>query len=189
MVSSNTRSLAKTGLWSVSSFLSWCRCILPRPKWLTAGTARSTRNSRFLNTRRARTQNRPRVLDATLLSRRGSVVRPSPSSERRRSRPRRSPSDLSALFARLEDASSSEDPSLSSSVQILANKRAALFSESSNASGKAPPTTSGDEVTDLVASLFLFNFSLSNSIYYILSHRAFHIYRHLFAFLYKHSNL
>jgi hypothetical protein len=152
-----------------------CRCILPRRRIRTAESAKSTRNSRFLNTRRARTQNKPRVLDATLLNRRVSVVRPSPSLERRRSRPRRSPSDLSALFARSEDASFSEDPSLSSLVQIPANQRAALFSESSNASGKAPPTTSGDEVTDLVVSLFLFNSSLSNSFYYILSRLAFHL--------------
>ena len=114
------------------------RCTLLRLRTLSAKSARSTANSRLLNTRRARTPNKLRALAVIDPSSLDSVVRPSPSSERRQSRPRRSPSDLNALNARLDAASSSADARLSSSVSTPPRTSPALSSESSKASGKAP---------------------------------------------------
>jgi len=123
-----------------------CRCILPRRRTRTASSARNTRNSRLLNTRRERTPSKPRVLVVTLPSSQVSAVRPSPFSERRPSRPRRSPSDLSAPSARLDAANSSADARLSSSVSIPPRTRLVPSSESSKASGKAPTNRLGDEL-------------------------------------------
>merc|ERR1712066_678295 len=123
----------------------------------TARNARSTSNRRLLNTRKARTPNRHREPVAIDPSNQVSEVRPSPSSERRPSRPRRSPSDLNAPSARLEDVNYSADARLSSWVLTQPRTGLVLSSESSNASGKAPTHRLGDELCELVNVTGSFN--------------------------------
>lgn len=77
-------------------------------RWeLTARSARSTALIRCLSTRRVRTLLSDKEREDMMLSRQVSVVRPSPSSERRPRPPRRSLSSLNAPSARPEDSTPS----------------------------------------------------------------------------------
>ena len=136
------------------------RCTLPRLWWLIAKSARSIENSRLLNTRKERTPNRLRERVATLPSSLDSEARPSPSSERRPSKPRRSPSNSSAPRPRPFNWESSADAKLSSSVPIPPRTRLVPSSESSNASGKALANRYRDELCGIgrvTSSLQLFS--------------------------------
>lgn len=88
-----------------------CRCTLLNRKTHTALSAASTSPTRSPSTRRVRTLPLLRVRDATTPSKRVSVARPSPSSERRPRPPRRLPSSLSATNARSADVRSLADAS------------------------------------------------------------------------------
>ena len=157
VVAARARSQLLTSLW-------WYRCILPRRRTRTASRASRTRNSRLVSTGRARIRSALRAPDAMLRSSVVLVVRPSPSSARRPSRPRRSPSDSSALSARSGDASSWADPRPSSSALTPPRTDLVPSSESSNASGKAPPG-SPQRLRQLSShATVLFNSSLGNSL-------------------------
>ena len=79
------------------------RSTSPSRSELTAESARSTPFTRSRSTRRVKLILSDRVKEDMLPSKRGSVVRPSPSSERRQRLPRRLLSSLNVLLARQED--------------------------------------------------------------------------------------
>ena len=145
-------------LWPLQSVGD--RCTLPRLWWLIAKSARSTENSRLLNTRKARTPNRLRERVATLPSSPDSEAKPSLSSGRRPSKPRRSPWNSSAPRPRPFNWESLAGAKLSSSVPIPPRTRPAPSSESSNASGKALANRYRDELCGIgraTSSLQLFS--------------------------------
>ena len=124
--------------WLTRSAFSLSRCTVLRSWWRTANTARSMWRTKFLNTRRARTRRTPRVRAAIKPSRLVSADKPSPSSERRPSRPRRSPWSSRASIRKNHTPESSVGARRSSSVRTRRRTGLAPSSESSNASGKAP---------------------------------------------------
>ena len=137
-----------------------CRCTFPRPNIHTAKYARNTGISRLLNTRRARTRSRPRVRAAIAPNSPASVVRPSLYSERRPSRPRRSPSGSSAPWPRSGACFSSVDARHSFSERTHRRTSPVPSSESSNASGKALANRYRDELCGIgrvTSSLQLFS--------------------------------
>ena len=174
MVSWKTRSFStRSTFWTFKSsssslFFAYARSTHPKLKWHTARLAVSTWNSRFLNTRKARTRSRPKVPVVTLLSSQASEDRPSPSSERRPSRPRRSPLDLNAPSARLEDVNYSADARLSFWEPTQPRTSLVHCSELSKASGKATLDKARDELMNRSSHWFFQFFSQQFFLFFLL---------------------
>ncbi len=115
-------------IYQLSNHLS--RCTLLNRKTHTAWSAASIRSTRSPSTRRARIPPLLRANAATIPSKKVSVVRPNPCSERRQRQPRRLPSSLSATLARSADARSLVDAN-HSFLERKKTPRDRFFSEQS----------------------------------------------------------
>ena len=141
----------------------FCRCTFPRRSVHTARLQRNTLSIRWLSTRPERRPETLLVIGDIRPNKQVSEVRPSPCSERRPSRPRRSRSSLSALRPRESDWRQLRDARPSFSVRP---RQRVVFTEHFRAECDLGLKSIGSGCAPVNASFLIF--LARQNLYYIL---------------------